>query len=389
MNLLLCTSQQENNKPYRFAATGIQVYSFEEALYHVYHYWKQSVDDVVDPDFASWVNDALGLSFIASKIKEVADIDGFGERMLAFLALTEYFSESEIRALKPEFEQWEKRLEWETYKERADEMVNRGEPDKAITLYRRALQFEENVPVLNNLSVAYMQTEAYDEASRYLERARELDEDNWELALNHAEALILAKRFDKAGEAIQFAAAHTNKAEAIILYLRGELALRMGQYAEAIPLFEQAIAISAETQYIFRLADTYARRRQFERALQVLEQHVPSTGHDVSYLVKEAELHAQADNVGAAIMAIERAISLKSGLPDLWVLLARYYRMNYDLSNAEKAIKRAISLDSSSERARLENARIMKRMGNTKAYQLLLKDILAEVRQQYRDATLG
>lgn len=386
MKLLPCISQTQNKIPYRFPLTGTHVYSLEEALYHVYHYWKQSMDDVVNPFFASWVGEKLGLAFVASKISEIAKIDQFSERMLAFLALIEYFSEQELNALRPELEQWEKRQEWETYKERADSLVNSGRPDKAIALYQRAIKYEENVPLLNNLGVAYMQIEKYTEASQYLGKARKLDAGNWELALNHAEALILAKRFDDAADAIQFAAKSTNEAKAVILYLKGELALRMGQYAEAIPYFEAAIKIEEEKQYVFRLIDTYTRMRQYDKALQTLNKYAL---HSVDYLIKEAEIYEQSNNIEEAIASIQSAIKLKSGLPDLWVLLAKYYRLNSNLISAEKAINKATALDSNNGRVQLENARIMKRLGKTKAYQLLLKDMLIELKHQYREAHLN
>ena len=75
MELLISLTQQENQFPYRFPGTGIQVYSFEEVLYHVYHYWKQSVDDVVDSGLASWVHDSLGLSFLSARMKEISKIE--------------------------------------------------------------------------------------------------------------------------------------------------------------------------------------------------------------------------------------------------------------------------------------------------------------------------
>ena len=388
MELLFCTSQQANEHPYRFPGTGIQVYSFEEVMYHVYHYWKQSVDDVTSPNLGAWVHDTLGLSRIAVKIKEITKIEPFSERMLAFLKIIPYFNNYEIEAIRPHFERWEKRLEWETYKERADDLVNRGEPGKAISLYRRALQYEENIPVLNNLSVAYMQLDNPDEACRCLKRAlaisksKENEKSNWELLLHYGEALIAAKHFEEALHTIELAAQTAPKsADPDILYLKGELAAMTGKSDEAISFLEQAIALSPEEQYVFRLSDVYATRRQFEKALEILAKSKQS----LPCLMKTAELHNKADNLPAAISAIRKAIEIKSGFVELWVRLARYNRLNYDLVSAEEAITKAMSLDSGNERVRLELARIQKNMGQTRAYQQLLKGILSEFKGRYRD----
>ena len=394
MELLLCVSQQANDHPYRFTGTGIQVYTFEEVLYHVYRYWKQSVDDIASPALAAWVHDTLGLSFIAAKMKDIARIEPFSERMLAFLSLIEYFDEEELTELKPDLQGWEKRLEWETYKERADDLMRRGDPGKAVALYRRALQFDENVPVLNNLSIAFMQTEAYDEACRYLKRAQEIDSNNWELALHYSEALIAAGRFEEAARAIERTAEiapakkpgeNSHISEADILYLRGELAFKMGQPPEAISYFEKALAIAPEEQYVFRLSEVYASRRQFEKALEALAYFIPNRESNLLCLMKEAELYSMAGDLPTAIQAIKKAVELRPGYIELWLRLARYHRMNYDLENAEEAIVKALSIDAANERAILENAKIKKNMGQTKTYQQLLKGILAELKGRFRE----
>ena len=417
MELLLCVSQQTTDHPYRFQATGIQVYTFEEVLYHAYHHWKQSVDDIIGPNLAAWVQDALGLSLLSAKIKEIARIESFSERMLAFLGIIEYFDGQELEAITPHLKRWEKRLEWETYKERADDLVHRGEPDKAIALYRRALLYDENIPVLNNLSIAYMQIEAYDEACRYLERALELDEklgeklgekNNQNLLLHYGEALIAAMRLDEAKRVIKQINSSTST-NPDILFLQGELAFAQGQIAEAISYFEKAIAISPEDEYIYRLSDVYAKRRQFEKALEILDnktkyfydkeqnqkqnqeqnqkpdqQNQKPNQQNQHLLMKKAELFYLADNLPSAISTVKKAIEINASHVELWVHLARYHRLDYDLPKAEEAITKALSLDTSNERARLENARIQKNLGHVKAYQQLLKEILAEIKQQYR-----
>lgn len=395
MNLLLATSQTENKHPYRFAGTGIQVYSFEEAMYHVYHHWKQSIDDITAPGLAAWVHDSLGLTFVAAKMKEVARIDLFSERMLAFLEIIEYFDNHELNELAPEFRRWENRLQWETYKERADDLVNRGEPDKAIALYRRILNdeknFDENAAVLNNLAVAYMQTDAPDEACRLLKRALALAsadsansnkrEENRDLLLHYCEALIAAGHYEEVSQVFE-----KLDESADVLYLRGELAFGMGQSHEAVSYFEQAIAKgTGDDQYVYRLADVYAHRRQFERALEVLANLIKKDQQNLPCLMKMAEIHNMSDNIPAAVSAIKKAIDIRPGHAELWTRLARYHRLNYDLPAADSAIAKALSLDGSNERARLESARIQKNMGCTKAYQQLLKGILLEFKGRYRE----
>ena len=397
MELLLCLSQQENTHPYRFSGTGIQVYTFEEVLYHIYHNWKQSVDDITSPGLITWVHETLGLSRIAAKMKDIARMDSFTELVQAFLRITPYFDESEIIELIPQLKRWEQRLEWETYKERADDLMNRGEPSKAISLYRRALGYDENIQILNNLGIAYMQLEAYEDALEYFERAIGLEENNWELYMHYGEALILAGNLDEASKILDgvLAKLAPESAKPDILYLRGELALKHGKMSDAIKYFEGAIAASkavastmetaTENQYVFRLADVYVKRRQIEKALDVLAEFAPDKENNLAALIKSAELHSMSDNLPAAIAAINKGIAIKPSHVELWVRLAQYHRLNYNLENANEAISKALVLDPSNERARLESARIQKGMGRTKSYQELLKGILREFKGRYRE----
>jgi len=385
MELLLCVSQQTDTpSPYRFSGTGIQVYSFEEAVYHVYHYWKQSVDDITSPGLANWVHDTLGMSYLSARIKEAAKIEGFSQRMLAFLRIIEYISEDELLTLKPELERWETRLEWETYKERADDLVARGDPDKAVALYRRALQYDENPALLNNMGVAYMQIEAYREACRYLSQALKWDDKNPSIWLHYIEALILAQRFEEAENTLTkvISTLPVKESDSDILYLRGELAFGRGKYQDSLVFFDWAITKSPHSQYVFRQADVYAKMRQFDRALHAMAR---ITKRDIPYFMKEAELHASADNMPAAIKSIERALALQNNHTELWVRLARYHRLDYNLPKANTAISKALSLDANNERARLESARIKKGMGNTKEYQSTLNKILTGFKGWYRD----
>lgn len=396
-DLRLCVSQLPNDTPYQFKVTGLHVYSFEEALYHVYHYWKQSVDDFLSDEFIAWVNDALSLSFLAARMKDLARADSFSVRMSSFLRLTDYFDEGELLSLQNELLKWEKRLEWEKLKERADYLMNRGEPDKAAILYRRALQYEENIALYNNLAMAYMQSEAYTEAYQCLKRALAIQPDNAALTMRLAEAAIYGRRFDDAHIWIA-------KAEALapgnpdIPFLRGALCCEQGDYTQTIAYYETAVARSGGSRfYLHRLADVYAAMRQYDQALEVLSR----AGTNTADLVKQAELYAAAGNMPAAVKAIQKALTrpgnetasgtgrsdseLQAHTADLWTRLAMYHRLDYDLNSANNAIVKALSVDPENERAKLENARIKKGMGRTREYQSVLNAVLRGFRQKYRE----
>jgi tetratricopeptide (TPR) repeat protein len=329
----------------------------------------------------TWVTD-LGLTYLAARMKDLIKVESFADRMVGFLRLADYFNADEINQLTQEFTRWETRREWEQLKERGDYFLNRNEPSKALPLYRRALQFDENVPLLNNLAIAHMRITSYGEAVRYLARARTLEPENNALVLHYAEAAILDGQYDKAEAAI--AKGEENQPNtADIPYLHGLIAYEQQNYANALAYFEEAAAIDGSVPtYTFKIADTYLRMRQYENALEVL-QGIKSPNEE--YFTKQAEIYAAYGNVPAAVRAIKQAIGVSESV-NLWVRLAAYYRQDYDLDRANDAITRALALDAENDTARLENARIKKGLGRTREYQAELNDVLRGFKQRYREA---
>jgi tetratricopeptide (TPR) repeat protein len=380
----LCVSQHINETPYPFKATGIRVYSFEEALYHVYHYWKQSVDDFLSDELITWVNDTLGLSYLAARMKELTRVGSFNQRMLGFLQLADYFSDRDLKSISQELTQWEMRMEWENLKERADDLINRSEPAKALTLYHRALQYGENAALLNNIGVAHMQSGAYKDAFLCLTRALVLDKaTDLRIVLHYAEAAAYCRYYDKVEEAL--AAAKGSKGhQADVAYIKGLTAFERCLWPEAIACFEQAIELTAGgvPLYVFKLADVYLHMRLFEKALAALERVAKK---EMDYFVKQAELHGLSGNAPAAAKCIQRALVLKENDASLWTKLAMYRRMDYDLTMADAAINKALSIAPENEYARLESARIKKALGRTREYQAILNQVLKGFKQRYRE----
>ena len=103
--LLQCLTHEPAAVPYHFKETGINVYSFEEVLYHCYYHWRQSIDECVSAELIEWTNTLLGLAHIAAKMQEIAIIENSTEQLFAFLTITPYFDEQQIIALKKEIDE--------------------------------------------------------------------------------------------------------------------------------------------------------------------------------------------------------------------------------------------------------------------------------------------
>ena len=382
LKLQFCVSQQTNTTPFEFKTTGISVYSFEEAMYHVFHHWRESADEFLSEKMLAWVAE-LGHSYLATKMKELRK-EQFAAKILNFLKLVDYFSVKELAVLEASLEKWEMRREWEQLKERGDHFARRNEPAKAIPLYRRALQYEENASILNNLAIQYMQISQAHEGLTCLTRALTLEPENYSVLLNYAEAAILSGNYKKAEKAMKKAAVkNTNCAD--IAFLMGLMSFQKKEYPTALAYFEKAMETDKSILfYALKAADVHLQMRQYEKALGILQKTATNgTASDAAYYAKEAEIYAAWGDISRAIKSMKSAVLLK---PDAnsCAKLAAYYRKDYDMENAEAAIKRAIALSSENNISRLENARIKKGLGRTREYQTSLNEILKSFKSDYR-----
>lgn len=377
--LQFCVSQQYNNSGFSFRSTGITVYTFEEALYHVFHYWRESVDELLSEGMIAWVSE-LGLSYITARLKEISREKNFTLRIINFLQVIDYFSDSQLDSLKASLKKWEMRLEWEKLKERADYLVNRGEPAKAIALYKQALKLEENVTLLNNIGVAYMQLGENETALHHLTRGRTIEPQNFDLLLHYTEAAILSGQHKKARQALA-------KADTIapncadVSFLHGLGAYTQKDYVNALAYYQDAVRISPNTPYyIYQVANVYKTMRQYQKALEVLDMIEVK---DSTYYVKEAEIHSAAGDTPAALRCM-RKVTDSTGDGIVWAKLAEYYRKDYNWQMAEQAIDRALKLAPENDLVRLENARIKKGLGRIREYQHELAEVLKGIKEQYR-----
>ncbi len=379
--IFLCISQQENNIPYRFKLTGISVYSVEEAAYHCFHYWKQSIDEFCSPDFLSWVKDAVGLPFLASKIMATERIKSPKDRLIAFFSLIDYFDEIQITALKTQLTEWEKRLEWERLKDQADYLYKKGELNRAIFYYRKAMEKEVNIKLLNNLGITCIAAGLFEEGVSNLEKAYEIEPNNLKILLHLAEGYIYCHNFEKAIRMLN-AAEEIDAENPDILFLHGVLNYQAANIRYSIDYFERAIAIKPDSYYIYRLTEVYTALRQFDKGIECINR---VREKDKEYFLTLATLHVSAGNIPAAIKDIERALLSFKGDVQLWTRLAYYYRLDYDLQKAYSAIVKALSIEADNEHALLEHARIKKAMGKTKEYQGVLNRLLTGFKEKIRE----
>ena len=387
--LRLSVSQETNEVPYIFNATGTRVYSFEEALFYVYNNWRLTADDFLCDAFTKWLKD-IGLSYLSTKVAKLALEKSFSKKILTFLGLSNFFDESELETAANALSKWEARRDYENLKERADFFVRRGEPGKAIPLYTNAISFDENVSLYNNLGVAYMQLGMYKNAFETLQKASLIQPKNTEVLFALSEAAINAGFLEEAKlllercrEEITSASPVSSYNKAKLTFLLGELAWKEKKHKNSITHLQEAISQSGgNPHFIYSFVKKLTSMRQFETALKTLGE-IEEKNHE--YYVNEANVHAVAMDLPKAIKSLKQAISLsEQKSAALYTKLAEYTRKDYNLSGAELWIIKALECEPDNEIAKLEYAKIKKAQGKSRDYQMSLGEILEYFKKRSR-----
>ncbi len=378
-SLFLCVNPYVSLRPYRFAGTNINVYTVEESLYHVYHYWKKCIDEFVSENFINW---AFSLSkTFADHLSHISRLKTSRERMMAFLSLHGYFGPEELEDINKQLTEWENESNRKQYKEQGDRFARLNLIERAAEFYKQSLEYSETPELLNNLGVVYMKMNKFGSASEMFQRALELyptSNQRYTILLNMAEAAIHNNSFEKALKAIKAADSSVGSHRA--MYLMGEINFRTGNFFYALDSFKNAVSAEPEQRYYLRLTDVYVKLKMFPLALETLDN---SGIKGKAYYKKKAWIYENSCNITSAGKTIQQALVQHKDDAELWTLMAKYYRLDYNFVLANSSAYKALSLSPDYLPAVLEQAKAKKATGNIKEYQQLLTEITLILKKKY------
>ncbi|NLL70062.1 MAG: tetratricopeptide repeat protein [Epulopiscium sp.] len=380
--VLLSLSPSQVRYPYRFEMTDKTIYSLEELYYHCYHYWKESLDDFLMGKIEEWIKEELHLPSIANqmaKIKEQGE-NQITKQYIEFLSLIEYFSDEELYVLSKEIFRWEHKHEWERAKDKGDLYIHKREYQKAIEYYQKALQYTEDVTVLNNVGIAYMEMGQYEKARQYLFAAYGKNSKNAKILLNLSQLAVQEKEYEKAEDYLKKALAVHESGQGWCYY--GRLKEKMGQEEEAFEAYQRSITFPDSQDGYIALARWYQSKRDPDKALDILEQ-MPSKYH-WDYYIEKAKILEMQHKEKEGIALLQKAFHTFTPHPQGFVHLSRFYRITHQMDQANKIIQQALQFYPDNKEIQLEWARVQKREGKIKNYQDTLKNILFGWIRNYR-----
>jgi tetratricopeptide (TPR) repeat protein len=160
---------------------------------------------------------------------------------------------------------------------------------------------------LVQLGLAHQQLAQYDAAVSALTSARALAPDDVTFDVYLVQALLSARRFDRADAHAREALARTPRS-ARLLRLRGQALSRSGRGADAIRLLEEANGAESRPQLALGLADAYAAAKRYDDAVRVVQQAETRFGEDDSFTLRLTSLYEESGRVADAERELRRML---------------------------------------------------------------------------------
>lgn len=180
MSQLIYCPIMTTKQPYHLENVDLNVFSIEELMY----FYKKNIilidQSIMQPEFISWVRQALGQERLAEKLHQL--VAGGASLKMFFEALLKQintFEEDEKAEFLNHVLTIENKTEVERRKVMADQMLERGRYEAAILEYRRIIEGNEHVQgneqllakVWHNLGYCYGQLLLYKQAMECFQKA--------------------------------------------------------------------------------------------------------------------------------------------------------------------------------------------------------------------------
>lgn len=380
--LILSISPESISRPYYFDSTHRKIYSLEELMYHCYYYWKQSIDDFLAGKIEIWIKEELKLPYLASRIEKIKDREHtITTQYAAFLDVIDYFEIDEINSITKEVYSWENMDQWQKLKEKGDIALENEQYTQAVKHYLEAIDINDNVTILNNLGVAYMKQERFDDALMCLQKAHFKEPYNEDIVVNTAQVLMLQGNYETAKAQLKKFDFASKGWKAYKLY--GEISYIQQDYENALIYFKKAIDLGDDFTSNIRIADIYSVLGEYKGAVNAIEA-IRDKDNDL-YYYNYARINYKFGKVRDAIAQAEQAVEINRKNLDAWILLVKLYKKIKDIPQAERALLKVFELDPDNDEAKLEYATLKKSKGLIKDYQEVLKGMLNKWKQRYRE----
>jgi len=226
--------------------------------------------------------------------------------------------------------------------EKGNTYYYKGNYDKAIEYYEKAIELKSDDEVYYNMGYVYCNKGNYDKAIECYEKAIELKPDKNEAYNNMGNAYYNKGNYDKAIECYEKAIElKPDKDKAY--YNMGNAYYNKGNYDKAIECYEKAIELKPDDEAYYNMGNAYENKGDYDKAIECYEKAIelkPDKNEAYNNMGFAYENKGDYDKV---IECYEKAIELKPDKNEAYNNMGNtyYYKGNYDkaIEYYEKAIE--------------------------------------------------
>jgi tetratricopeptide (TPR) repeat protein len=224
----------------------------------------------------------------------------------------------------------------------AEALLGAGEPAKAEQSFTAALAIDPQAPAAElGLAHALVKQEKLDAAVAHFKRAAELNPMYRDDLLELGSLYEMAKQPEQAMAVYQQFPDNPGAQERL-----GELLLKAGRPADAIPCFQAAVAKSPTEANRAALAEAYLKNNEPAKALPVVEQILAADPDNFEIRMLHGRIIRDQRKFPEAAEEFVRAAKLKPDAPQAWSELANVLVMAENYPPALAALDRVAALHS-------------------------------------------
>jgi len=204
-------------------------------------------------------------------------------------------------------------LNAEAYKRMANIYGEMGNLEMELQCYKRAVEVEENNPkyAFHLGEILMRKYGDFKQANPYLQKAHQLNSENYRYALNYAHSLKMLGRFDEALEVYENMIM-INPKDPDRYVLKGQCLLKMKKYEDAIQSYSQAQAIRPlDFPAARNLALAYSELKDFEKATIHSEYALRIRPQDVETLYFLQYLYRRQGRFEEAYKAVKEILKIQ------------------------------------------------------------------------------
>ncbi|MFA6110744.1 MAG: tetratricopeptide repeat protein, partial [Candidatus Latescibacterota bacterium] len=240
-----------------------------------------------------------------------------------------------------------------------------GDPDGAMRAYARAIALDQGYgDAYNNIATLLHLRGEVAAAVPWYRQALERYPDYEEIHQNLADAYAQLGQLDSAAVEYRRALAIDDRSGSIWSNY-GQTLYRAGHLAEAEAAWQRAVQLLPDRAEPYNnLGNLYGRQGEYQRAVTMYEAALTrGTEQRAEVLVNLADTFREMGEVQRARAAVAQALEADPSLAMAHHQLGRIERQAGHLTAAEAALARAVSLDSTALRYRLEWAEVLAALG--------------------------